>query len=70
MIWMNVPQDHAVTPVLTLLVHSIVSVRLLDLTLQVIGAPVPDLTVEVQMHYLVYVHQTLTVTTSLQSVLK
>lgn len=66
---MNVPQDHAVTPVLTLLVHSIVSV-LLDFTLRVIGAPVPDLTVGVQMHYLVYVHQTLTVTTSLQSVLK
>lgn len=66
---MNVPQDHAVTPVLTLLVHSIVSV-LLDFTLRVIGAPVPDLTVGVQMHYLVHVHQTLTVTTSLQSVLK
>ena len=66
---MNVPQDHAVTPVLTLLVHSIVSV-LLDFTLRVIAAPVPDLTVGVQMHYLVHVHQTLTVTTSLQSVLK
>ena len=67
---MNVSQDHAVTPVLTLLVHSIVSVRVLDFTLQLICAPVPDLTVGVQMHYLVHVHQTLTVTTSLQSVLK
>ena len=67
---MNVShKNHAVTPVLTLLVHSIVSV-LLDFTLQVIGAPVPDLTVGVQMPYLGYVHQTLTVTTSLQSVLK
>ena len=67
---MNVPhKNHAVTPVLTLLAHSIVRV-LLDFTLQVIGAPVPDLTVGVQMPHLVHVHQTLTVTTSLQSVLK
>ena len=67
---MNVPHNnHAVTPVLTLLVHFIVS-ALLDFTLQVMGATVTDMTVGVQMPYLVHVHQTLTVTTSLQSVPK
>lgn len=69
---MNAPHHHhhhAVTPVLTLLVHSVVS-ALLDFTLQVMGAPVTDLTVGVQMPYLVHVLQTPTVTTSLQSVLK
>ena len=45
---MNVPHYHAVTLVSTLLVHSVVS-ALLDFILPVIGAPVQDLAVGVQL---------------------